>query len=259
MQRVPTASLSSPASTSTLKPLVPIPSVPYAESRDQIPTSWSWSEAPAPTVAPHTSTFAPLGYEKGYKYPLIVWLHGDGASESSLPDIMRHVSLRNFVAVAPRGGSVHEEGFAWCESDLDSSEAIFDAIEHATEHFNVHDDRIFLAGSGAGGSMAMRVALRNPERFAGVATLDGQVPRGGHLLARADEIRQLPLLLSASKESPSYSETQVCHDLSLLHSAGCQVAVRQYPGDDDLTTVMLEDLNRWAMEIVCTSTQTTLD
>jgi hypothetical protein len=43
----------------------------------------------------------------------------------------------------------------------------------------------------------------------------------------------------------------MCRDLALLHSAGCRVAIRQYPGNDDLTTAMLADVNRWAMDIIC--------
>jgi hypothetical protein len=39
--------------------------------------------------------------------------------------------------------------------------------------------------------------------------------------------------------------------LRLLHSAGCTVALRQYPGGDELTTGMLADINRWMMERVC--------
>jgi hypothetical protein len=38
-----------------------------------------------------------------------------------------------------------------------------------------------------------------------------------------------------------------------MHAAGCTVALRQYPGGDDLTTGMLSDLNHWLMELVCGS------
>ena len=47
--------------------------------------------------------FAPLHYESGYAYPLIVWLHGRGNDERQLLRIMPQVSMRNYVAVAPRG------------------------------------------------------------------------------------------------------------------------------------------------------------
>ena len=47
--------------------------------------------------------FAPLHYESNYAYPLIVWLHGANDDERQLKRIMPFVSLRNYVAVSPRG------------------------------------------------------------------------------------------------------------------------------------------------------------
>lgn len=254
MQRVPSV-LAKPSSKAPSHPLVPTSTVPYAESRCDVPVEWTWSEAgPAPAVAPTTATFAPLGYENGYQYPLIVWLHSDGADENSLPTVMQHVSVRNFVAVAPRGVEELSDGYGWSQfaDRVDAAEdAVFDAIEATRQRFSLHPERVFLVGAGAGGAMAMRVALRHPNRFAGVATIDGALPTGDALLCRINEVRDLPLLISASKQSVDYPEHRMCSDLSLLHSAGCRVAIRQYPGDDELTTAMLADVNRWAMEIVC--------
>jgi phospholipase/carboxylesterase len=45
----------------------------------------------------------------------------------------------------------------------------------------------------------------------------------------------------------------VADDLRLLHSAGFSLSLRQYPGEHDLTTVMLSDLDHWLMERVCPS------
>ena len=47
--------------------------------------------------------FAPMHYESNYAYPLIVWLHGANDDERQLKRIMPFVSLRNYVAVSPRG------------------------------------------------------------------------------------------------------------------------------------------------------------
>lgn len=260
MQRVPSAvtkpSFKAPTHHSPVQNwLTPTSTVPYSESRRDVPVEWTWSEAaPAPTTSPTTATFAPLAYESGYKYPLVVWLHSDGACESSLPQVMKHISLRNFVAVAPRGVEALADGYGWSQfaDCVDAAEdAVFDAIDSTRERFSLHPNRVFLVGSGSGGAMAMRVALRHPNKFAGVATLDGALPTGDALLCRVNDARKLPLLLSASKQSIDYPESRMCRDLALLHSAGCRVAIRQYPGNDDLTTAMLADVNRWAMDIIC--------
>src|SRR3954470_13867118 len=62
------------------------------------------------------ATFAPIHYEKRYAYPLLVWLHGDAGSERELRQIMPLVSMRNYVAVAPRGpgkSSPNRSFFDW--------------------------------------------------------------------------------------------------------------------------------------------------
>jgi hypothetical protein len=58
-------------------------------------------------------------------------------------------------------------------------------------------------------------------------------------------------MVAMARSSPHYPEAHVCRDLKLMHAAGCTVALRQYPGSDELTTAMLSDLNSWAMELVC--------
>ena len=47
--------------------------------------------------------FAPIHYEPGYAYPLIVWLHGCGGDERQLRQLMPLLSLRNYLAVARAG------------------------------------------------------------------------------------------------------------------------------------------------------------
>lgn len=223
------------------------------------PTSWDdtlWGtndllESPTETIH---STFMPLHYEAGYSYPLLVWLHGDGDDESVLPAVMQHISTRNQVASAPRGTTnLGEREFGWKQSAagiLDAEQAVTEAIEETADRFNIHSDRVFIAGSGSGGTMALRLALRRPEWFAGCASFNGGLPTGERPLSRIKEIRKLPLLLAIQEASDTYSESELCANLSLLHSAGCEVGIRHYQGEGDLQKAMLEDLNRWLMDII---------
>lgn len=205
------------------------------------------------------ATFAPMHYERGYAYPLIVWLHDTGSNEQELRQVMPLVSMRNYVAIAPRGTVGEGRGngrYGWLQSG-DAIEAahsrIADCIEVAKERFNIHPERIFLVGRGTGGTMAVRTAWNAPEQFAGVVTINGPLPTQLSPLRRVNELRRVPCMLTASRTSQTYPSDQVCQDLRLLHVAGCTVAMRQYPGDDDLTDNMLSDLDRWLMDLVCGS------
>jgi phospholipase/carboxylesterase len=200
------------------------------------------------------AVFAPLHYEPGYAYPLLVWLHGPGLDEGQLRRVMPLVSMRNYAAVAPRGpGSGPGGGRCWPQSDdaIDEAEAgVWQAVAAAENRFKVHRNRRYLVGYGCGGTMAVRLALRHPDRFAGAATLGGPLPSGGAPLSRLGELRRLPLLIAAGCKSDDYDSHSVCRDLRLVHSAGMSVTLRHYPCGQDLIPEMLADLNRWLMDQV---------
>jgi phospholipase/carboxylesterase len=215
------------------------------------------SRQPERTAETHYSLFVPLHYEAGYAYPLLVWLHGEGGSERELRQLMPHVSVRNYVAVAARGTTALsglDRAFGWDQTPLaidEAAERVRESIDAAQERFNVHAQRVFIAGNGSGGTMALRLALQFPEWFAGAASLGGPMPTGNNPLGRVKEARGLPLLLASCRDSEEYPQSRVAADLRLLHSAGFSLALRQYPGEHEVTTVMLADMDRWMMGLVC--------
>jgi phospholipase/carboxylesterase len=196
---------------------------------------------------------APLHYERNYAYPLVVWLHDAGGHERELKRIMPLVSLRNYVSLAVRGTSQTEDGFGWAETAdgiLAAESRVAEAVAQARLRFHVHPERVFLAGNGAGGTLALRLALRSPGHYAGAASIGGSFPQGHSPLARLSQARRSKLLILHCRDSLSYPVEQVCQELALFHAAGMSVTLRQYPCGDELTTQMLRDLDVWLMEQV---------
>jgi phospholipase/carboxylesterase len=199
-------------------------------------------------------TLAPLHYEPNYSYPLLVWLHDDGGNASDLSRVMPLVSMRNYVGVALTGDAVTgRRGCIWRQTagaTIAAENQLTDAIDLARARFRIHPERIFLAGSGTGGTLALRLALRRPYRYAGAATIGGEFPRGQAPLSALHGARELPLFMAHCRDSARYPIEQLCDDLQLFHSAALKVAIRQYPCDDEVTTQMLHDLDVWLMERV---------
>jgi phospholipase/carboxylesterase len=199
-------------------------------------------------------TFAPLHYEPNYNYPLLVWLHDDGGNASDLSRVMPLVSMRNYVGVALTGEAVTgRRGCIWRPTAGATSAAenqLGDAIDLAHERFRIHPERVFLAGSGTGGTLALRLALRHPRWYAGAASIGGEFPRGQAPLSALENARHLPLFMAHCRDSERYPIEQLCDDLQLFHSAGLKVNIRQYPCEDEVTTQMLHDLDLWLMEHV---------
>ncbi len=205
--------------------------------------------------------FAPIHYERRYAYPLLVWLHDAGGNERELRRLMPHVSVRNYVGAAVRGVEVSpgtKAGHTWQQTPRacgEAAERVRRCIEVARERYNIHQDRVFIAGFGCGGTMALRLALANPEWFAGAASLSGPMPQGHCPLGRVNAARRLPLFLASCRDSHDYPPTRVSADLRLLYSAGFSLSLRQYPCPTELTTEMLSDMDRWLMEQVCPSAE----
>jgi phospholipase/carboxylesterase len=212
----------------------------------------SWDRLRDICDTPH-ATFAPIHYEPGYAYPLIVWLHGECGNEGHLRQVMPDISTRNYVAIGPRAtvaARARRDRFHWRQTcdDVEAAETrVMECIEIAQRRFHVHPKRIFIAGFGCGGTMAIRVAWNHPDRFAGAATIGGPLPTRDCPLRNVKAMRQLPCFLATSRWSRAFPEPVVCSDLRLLHSVGCTVDLRQYPCGDELMTDMLADLNRWMM------------
>ncbi|HEX5106076.1 MAG TPA: hypothetical protein VFV87_19790 [Pirellulaceae bacterium] len=195
----------------------------------------------------------PLHYERNYAYPLLVWLHSTGGDEREVRRVMPHISLRNYAALGVRGPGSEPSGYSWPQSpDMIASaeQTILESVSRARLRFNIHPDRIFLAGYEGAGTMALRIALRHPDRFAGAASLNGPFPTGQAPLAMLASARRLKLLSAHCRDSRSYPIERVCRELSLFHCAGMAITLRQYPCEDELTTQMLHDLDVWLMEQV---------
>jgi phospholipase/carboxylesterase len=197
----------------------------------------------------------PIHYEPNYAYPLVVWLHNAGDDEKQLFKVMPHVSLRNYVAVGPRGVVAEESGYSYSWSPELASvtsawHRVQESIALARKQYNVNPQRIFLAGLQDGGTMALRLALTQPEYFAGAVSVGGAFPINCGALSRLSAIRQLPLLIARGMESVDYPETRVCEEIRLFHAARMQVHLRQYLCGDELITPMLRDMDAWLMEQV---------
>ncbi|QGJ72003.1 Phospholipase/Carboxylesterase [Planctomycetales bacterium 10988] len=226
-----------------------------AESRSQ-----SWPEAASSlriesyAFSGILSVFSPMHYEPNYAYPLFIWLHGPGQTECQLNQIMPQISLRNFVSVAPRAPQVSEgtRGYTWGDQGDHFSTAI-DAVFAAAERagrFRLNPDRVFLAGHGCGGTMAMRIGLAFPDQFAGVISLDGGLPQDGAPLARWKEARSLPLFFGRTNQSQQYPLDRAKQDLQLMHNAGLSYCLREFQAHESLAATALEETNRWMMKLI---------
>jgi len=232
------------------------------------------------------ATLVPTSYEPNYKYPLVVGLHGRGGDEMQAARWLQRVSDRNFLGFCPRGlvplqrrgqygwGSPASDqkttGPSW--KTLSSAEkfrqliqteisdpvaagefAILDQIQRMQDELSVHPDRVFLFGVGEGASMAYRLALSFPDRFAGVISIQGWIPNDLRYLSRYHESRKLKFLVLHGAWDDSLPLEQTRRQVAEMKDAGLNVAFQTYPTDGLPVDPMFEAVNTWLMRQIHSS------
>src|ERR1019366_4361638 len=187
------------------------------------------SEVQAPRPLP-IRTFAPIGYEPRYPYPLIVFLHGNGGNEEHILRLTPRVSRRNFVSIGLRGpvclgpnrkGAL---GFSWGNaSHLNLIEDyLLNAIQQTRQHYHIHSERIILAGFAEGATLAYRLGLMFPEKINGIIALNGHMRRDDLPLWRWPESRSLQVFIGHGIANSVVPFSMVRDDRRLLWSAGLE-------------------------------------
>jgi phospholipase/carboxylesterase len=223
--------------------------------------TWEVAESRRPV-----RTFLPTGYEPNYPYPLLVLFHGHGSSEEQVLGLAPRLSRRNYICISLRGSeplAPRTDGrltYTWevdGHADPMLEDYVFHAVEQTRRRYHVHSERIYLAGICEGATPAYRLGLTYPERFAGVISLNGAMPRRDGPLIRLPEVRQLSAFIGHGIANARVPVPLARNDFRLFYAAGMPVQMHTYPTTHRLHPDMLRDVNRWIMkavndqEIVC--------
>jgi predicted esterase len=122
---------------------------------------------------PATATRRPL--------PLVVYLHGSGSDETSIPRA-GVLSAGDALELCPRGrGTSH----AW--SVPEAQRDVVEATDDAAANYPVDRGRVVLAGFSMGGYGAYRTFWQDPKRYRAVAVFSGHPDLGNRWLGRDDQ------------------------------------------------------------------------
>ncbi len=203
-------------------------------------------------------TFLPEGYEPRYPYPLIVLFHRHGGNEEQVLKLAPRLSRRNFVVVSLRGSEVLTESpsdrpaYGWGHGP-DATERVTDyllrAVEQTRRTYHVHSERVYLVGVGDGSTAAYKTAFALGDRIAGVAALNGSVPRpeNGCPVFRLDQVRPLKVFIGHGLANDSVPYDVAQRDRRLFYTAGSDVRLCGYPTAHKIHPEMFKDLNKWVM------------
>ena len=154
-----------------------------------------WSIAPSTTQPTSTSTtivsiarayskFVPSSYSKDISIPLVVLLHGYGATGAQQESYMKFESVaekNKFILVYPDGTIDSIGRRFWNATDaccsffsvVDDDAYLLSILKEMESIYSIDAKRIYFVGHSNGGFMSYRMACRHPDRIAAIASLAG--------------------------------------------------------------------------------------
>ncbi len=177
------------ASTVTLTTVTPTTDAPVTTtspaSTDTAPIATGPTDAERELIAARPfDVFAPSSYESSTPMPLVVLLHGFGASGAIQEAYFRlqpQAESRGFLYVHP-DGTVNQIGKQfWNATDaccgfattVDDSAYLMALIHTVQSEYNVDPQRIYLVGHSNGGFMSYRMACDHADTIAAIVSLAG--------------------------------------------------------------------------------------
>jgi polyhydroxybutyrate depolymerase len=219
--------------------------------------SAQWSMTPSTTQPTTTSTtvvstarayskFIPSSYSKDTSLPLVVLLHGYGATGAMQESYMKFESVaetNKFILVYP-DGTVDSSGRrfwnatdACCDflSDVADDVYLLSILKEMESSYSIDAKRIYFVGHSNGGFMSYRMACKYPDRIAAIASL-----AGASFFKATD---------CGAKSSVSVLQVHGTKDETILYEGG-QILGTSYPG-------AVASASQWATFNQCTQNAAT--
>jgi phospholipase/carboxylesterase len=199
-------------------------------------------------------------------HPTILLLHGWGASAHDLIGLAQILHGGRALVLCPQGPLAFQAGpgmlgYGWfplSEGRPPDPTAIEEAHERiarfcdaAFERYPVDRDKLVMAGFSQGGLMGYRLALREPERYAGLLALSSWLPTE---LAKGIERKQaherLPTLVVHGSDDPMISIERAYASRDALLALGVPTVFREYAMGHEIRPEALREIMSWLDEKV---------
>jgi phospholipase/carboxylesterase len=141
--------------------------------------------------------------------------------------------------------------YSWGAEDFDDPQIeqyVFRCIEQTRRSYHIHSERIYLVGFREGAALAYRLGLLYPERFGGVVSVNGRMPRVGRPRLRLPEVRSLRVLIQHGIDNNEISADDAKQDAKLFYSAGMPVEMRTYATTHRIHADMLRGIDSWIQD-----------
>lgn len=207
----------------------------------------------------------PEGYSAETSYPLIILLHGFGASMYDLAGLAPAIDATGYMYACPNapypldaGGG--QMGYSWstgrpgmpdlAERGPTTEERLAGFLDEVMREAGTEPGRVLLAGFSQGGGLALRFGLPRPETFAGLVAMSGAFRAPEGVLDQLPGQRSMPVFMSHGLWDPMVTVQRGQEARAFLESAGYQPEYHEYEMAHEISEEVIYDLVPWIHRVL---------
>ncbi|MDQ6944477.1 MAG: alpha/beta hydrolase-fold protein [Candidatus Eremiobacteraeota bacterium] len=178
-------------------------------------------------------------------------LHGNGSDESNIFPL-GDVFPADATIAAPRGPIASEGGFRWYAAH-DIGRPVAASLAESIARLETWIDAqrgtagsVWLVGFSAGAVMAGALALRAPQRYAGVAMMHGPLPFDAELPLERDRLAHSEMFYGYGSADAVIPAALMQRSIAWLRDeSGANAVIREYRAAHEIPHAEARDLARW--------------
>jgi len=196
-------------------------------------------------------------------FPTLIALHGHGAHALDLIGLSQTLPA-GLLWLCPQAQFTIEQGFhgfTWFHFDRSDPrreeelaqvvDELREFIETSIERYPVDPERLVLLGFSQGGMLGYRLALSEPERFAGFAALSTTLsPETATTVAGGATLGRLPVLVQHGDQDPMIAVERARESRERLEELGVDLEYHEYPMGHQVGAQSTLDLRAWLSRVL---------
>lgn len=201
----------------------------------------------------------------GALLPTVIAIHGHGAHSQDLLGLAPYLANGRLLMICPEAEFMLQPGmpsYTWFQPtgpDMKRTPEEFERvttrvssfISEALTQYRGDPDRTVVLGFSQGGSLAYRLGLGDPARFAGVAALSTWLPEEAEQAAAAgDALAALPVIVQHGTSDPAINIERGQDSRDRLEALGVQLEYQEYEMQHQIGAESLSGLSVWCERVL---------
>lgn len=200
----------------------------------------------------------PDDYSSDVDYPMVILLHGFGASMADLAGLSPAIDRKGYIYACPNAPTAFNlgsgmVGYGWTPprgtatpEDVQNAETLLEGFfQEVMEQYRIGPGKVVLGGFSQGGGMTYRCGLGRPDLFAGLFALSGFIVNPEDLNPKLPPGREQPIFISHGTQDDVAPIEGAQKARDFLERAGYVPQYKEYSMRHEISPDVMADLVPW--------------